>query len=472
MPKPESRRGSASRKSRKPGSKKQFTARKKPTVKKKTGAKKTAPKKSGGKKTAGKKKSPAASKKVTKKPAGKSSRTKKPTSKTAAGSKGSKKVRPASAKKPSASPKRGGSKLKKPARKVVGGAARPAAAKTGRKPKKTTAGKKPAASAAVTLRGKAPRPKAGRSASGAVTLAKRGGKRGAASGAVTMGRKAPKPKAGKAASGTVTLKRPPVPPGAKKSASAAVTFARPKPGGKKGAASGAVTMKSSPPGSGTKPAASGTITRSEPDPVSHRKAPRSSDRGAAVQAVSEPVSEHREWLTKPMPETYGENKIVCMVKDPYWLFVYWDVQENRVEEAERTSRTAGKNPKLTLRVNRLGEGDPAHPAPSHQDIEIVGFTKSWYIDVGVPDQSFTVEIGVKDDSEKFISIARSNAVKTPGARISGVESAEWRSIPEAMEMGGEFIPGVSVFGSESVHQERYKKFGPASDSAQLERYKK
>lgn len=439
MPKPESKQGSASRKSRKPGSKKQFASRKKPAVKKKAGAKKTAAKKSGGKKSAGKKKTPTKSKKTTKKPSSKT-----------AGSKGSKKVRPASEKKPSASPKRGRSKVKKPVRKT-GRTARPAAAKTGRKPKKTTTAKKGAASAAVTLRRKAPKPKTAKAASGAVTLAKRGGKRGAASGAVTMGRKAPRPKAGKAASGAVTLARP---------------------GAKKGAASGSVTMKQPPAAAGTKKAASGTVTRSEPDSVSHRKAPRSSDRGAGVQAVPGPVSEHREWLSKPMPETYGESKIVCMVKDPYWLFAYWDVQEKRLEEAARTSRTAGKNPKLTLRVNRLGEGDPAGPVLSHHDIEIVGFTKSWYIDVGVPDQSFSVEIGVKDDSGNFVSIARSNAVKTPSARISGVESAEWRSIPEAMEMGGEFVPGVSVFGSETVRRERYKKFGPASDTAPRGRSKK
>ncbi len=142
----------------------------------------------------------------------------------------------------------------------------------------------------------------------------------------------------------------------------------------------------------------------------------------AVQASSASVFvDHR------LPEYYGEDKFVLLVRDPWWLFAYWEVTPGREAHVMGEISARGlRRQKTVLRVYDLTA------APSvFFDIEIQHLNNNWYIDVGQPDREWAAEIGFKTEDGQFFVLVRSNAVRTPSFGISDVLDEEWM-MPDEM----------------------------------------
>ncbi len=114
-----------------------------------------------------------------------------------------------------------------------------------------------------------------------------------------------------------------------------------------------------------------------------------------------------------IPEKYNETKIVLLVKDPKWLFAFWEIKDNDIIKF--------KNMRLTLRVYNAAEN-------TYFDIGVTDDASNWYINVPESGKNWFVEIGVLDDNNNFILIARSNTVATPPDKISDVVDEEWMII--------------------------------------------
>ena len=39
------------------------------------------------------------------------------------------------------------------------------------------------------------------------------------------------------------------------------------------------------------------------------------------------------WYPPELPENYGQDRLTLMVRDPHWLFCYWELSETRVAAA-------------------------------------------------------------------------------------------------------------------------------------------
>lgn len=102
------------------------------------------------------------------------------------------------------------------------------------------------------------------------------------------------------------------------------------------------------------------------------------------------------------PAGYGDNRIVLMVRDPHWLFVYWEVQGN------------GR----WLRVYDTSNW-------KFHDIEIAAGAKNWYIHVPFCNRTYCVEIGYKTANGEFVALARSNFVTTPLDAMSDIIDEQW-----------------------------------------------
>lgn len=127
------------------------------------------------------------------------------------------------------------------------------------------------------------------------------------------------------------------------------------------------------------------------------------------------------------PQGYGDQKIVILVRDPWWIFAYWEICREREEDAIGKIRSDGDLPvKTILRVYDVTDisfnGKNAH---SHFDIELKGLASNWYINVGSPDRSWVVDIGIVTKKGSFYLLARSNIVKTPRYGMSDKLDAEW-----------------------------------------------
>jgi hypothetical protein len=121
-----------------------------------------------------------------------------------------------------------------------------------------------------------------------------------------------------------------------------------------------------------------------------------------------------------IPTEYGVNRVVALVRDPWWIHSYWEVTQDGIGETHQ--KLADPESRLTLRVYDLSERtDLTH----FWDIEIYNRVGNWYVDVGRPDRNFLIDIGMKSRSGAFATIARSNLAHTPPAGPSDRFDEEW-----------------------------------------------
>jgi len=127
-----------------------------------------------------------------------------------------------------------------------------------------------------------------------------------------------------------------------------------------------------------------------------------------------------------LPSAYGKTKIVLLVRDPWWLYSYWEVTQGKKKDLERVMAVSWGEIKKYLRVYDVTDVDfNGKNANSFFDIEISDQADNWYINVGKPDRSWCVDLGAKDRDGNFYLIARSNCVKTPRNSASCILDEEW-----------------------------------------------
>lgn len=150
-----------------------------------------------------------------------------------------------------------------------------------------------------------------------------------------------------------------------------------------------------------------------------------------------------------LPESYGDNRIVLMMKDPSWLFCYWELRKDVVDSVLNMLGDKAHTAKIVLRVYDVTDitfnGSNAH---TYFDIEVTGKANNWHIHTGKPERRFCVDIGFRAYDGTFCTLASSNALQTPRIGESEVRAEEWMCIEEFYERAystmsrgmGEYIP--------------------------------
>jgi len=137
-------------------------------------------------------------------------------------------------------------------------------------------------------------------------------------------------------------------------------------------------------------------------------------------------------IPEDLPAGYGEDKIILQVRDPWWIYAYWEVTAGTLNKLREELKHEYTNAKRILRVYDVSyivfDGTNAH---RFFDIEITPEANNWYIDAGGPGKYWCVDIGLRLESGKFITIVRSNTVYTPLDGPSWITDEEWM-IPDDM----------------------------------------
>jgi hypothetical protein len=127
-----------------------------------------------------------------------------------------------------------------------------------------------------------------------------------------------------------------------------------------------------------------------------------------------------------LPKGPGTNRIVLMMKDPFWVFAYWECPQ--LEESKDMLLTKSKwgQAELVLRVYEV-EGKQWSDSKPYKsfDIPVPDYADRWYIETGKPGFHFCVEIGLKNWQGDFYTLARSNIVWTPSNKISETQDTKW-----------------------------------------------
>lgn len=169
-------------------------------------------------------------------------------------------------------------------------------------------------------------------------------------------------------------------------------------------------------------------------------------------------SKEKEYVSAPtvpeLPGNYGDNRIVLMVRDAEWLFSYWEIQKDVVDNVIHTHENFSREAKLVLRVydvtDIIFDGSNAH---KYFTVEVTGGVRNWYIHAGEPNRSFCVDIGLLSSQGIFRTLFRSNTVRTPRVSVSEVVDERWMSITALYEKIG--VPmGLGI--SESVFERAHK----------------
>jgi hypothetical protein len=179
--------------------------------------------------------------------------------------------------------------------------------------------------------------------------------------------------------------------------------------------------------------------------------------------VGVPTKDLSAKVPKDLPSGYGKDRIVCMVRDPYWLHCYWELTRKGIERAEAAFGQDWHGAKPILRLLDVSSSDITSTSETIvRDIDIHGGVSNWYLDVQNPPRSYRVDVGYLSRSGQFYALARSNVVSTPRAGMSDVIDENWADIDYAKAdriyaMSAGFDPTASSLELKQLFEERLRR---------------
>jgi hypothetical protein len=165
-----------------------------------------------------------------------------------------------------------------------------------------------------------------------------------------------------------------------------------------------------------------------------------------------------------IPGGYGIDRIVAMVRDPHWIFSYWEVTIDRLEGIEKRLGGEWQKCRMILRVFDLTDD-----SYSHFDIPLAPDSRNWYINTS-PNRRYQIAVGLLTPDGDFIEIARSNTVETPRAGVSDVVDDRWMIPEELFDLifaasGGHDIHAASAELRELLEQRLIEEVGSGAVSS-------
>lgn len=119
-----------------------------------------------------------------------------------------------------------------------------------------------------------------------------------------------------------------------------------------------------------------------------------------------------------LPESYGEQTLYLIARDPRWLFSYWEVDwakypASKMQNGER---------KIFLKVSTASGAEESN-------VEINPEAKNWYVPVNHPATTYFAEIGYFDKEGEWNSIVRSGPATTPPDALSEEAQVNFATVP-------------------------------------------
>lgn len=168
-----------------------------------------------------------------------------------------------------------------------------------------------------------------------------------------------------------------------------------------------------------------------PSANGHRNGPR-----AELSANPPAARRHLEAPPAPSRLAHGcqKDRIITMVRDPYWLHTYWELSRSTLARAQAALGQEWHSARPILRLMDVSSEDTTAASERHvRDIPIHGGVSNWYIDVNAPLHSFRIDIGYLSTRGKFYVLARSNVVTMPKAGASDMFEQNWITIEKDCE---------------------------------------
>lgn len=120
-----------------------------------------------------------------------------------------------------------------------------------------------------------------------------------------------------------------------------------------------------------------------------------------VEAGSE-WPDRDEWA---LPTSYGEDAVVALVRDPWWMFVYWELTE---ETRDRVRAQAGEEARLMIQLEVDGRDTPL------VEVEVPDIpVGDWYVPAHAPRHTVQAHMGYVNPEGTFFPLGTSRGVPVP-----------------------------------------------------------
>jgi uncharacterized protein len=167
-------------------------------------------------------------------------------------------------------------------------------------------------------------------------------------------------------------------------------------------------------------------------------------------------------LTPIPPIVKGKDRLILMVRDPYWLHAHWDITRQTVDRAKVSLAEYWHTVKPILRLLKMDDsGTTSNAETVFRDIEIHGGVRNWYIEVDSPPSRFRMLMGYLSANDRFYELARSNTVITPVPGGKEATDDHWADIATDAEhvyaMSGGYGDDTQTGDLTEVFEERLKR---------------
>ncbi len=148
-----------------------------------------------------------------------------------------------------------------------------------------------------------------------------------------------------------------------------------------------------------------------------------------------------------LPSRYEETRLVLMLRDPSWVYCYWDIEDRILGELSQNTEYSG----LILRVLELADSDWRKDSiVDWFDIPIQFGDLSRYINLPSEDSFYGVEIHAQL-GEKEALVARSNIVESSRDYMAPSRGEDNNKRDKLIELSG-FSTDVGVFPGAGYHE--------------------
>lgn len=159
---------------------------------------------------------------------------------------------------------------------------------------------------------------------------------------------------------------------------------------------------------------------------------------------------------------YAKDRLVLMVRDPYWLHAYWELTRASIDRARAALGQHWHGSRPILRLSEVArDGTTCSSRRVVRDVQIHGGVNNWYLDVQNPPQSYQVEIGYLAPGGKFFSVVRSNVVTTPLAGAGNSFDSNWADVAKDFDrvfaMSGGYQEQEANQDLKDVFEERLRR---------------
>jgi hypothetical protein len=155
----------------------------------------------------------------------------------------------------------------------------------------------------------------------------------------------------------------------------------------------------------------------------------------------------------PLPDGYGESRIVLMPRDPQWAYVYWDTPHTHKEDLRRQG-----GERLALRLYDITDIDPNYQAPhGMQQCDCDELAQDWYLQVPVSDRDYQAEIGYLAHDGRWLLLARSNTIHIPPIYPSDWSEDHFKTVTWEEDLRGKTLMALvdPTQKARSLHEQMY-----------------